>query len=97
MRAASCGLAHPAIGERLAVVEEPVVDLAVLTLGCDDEHHAVPFVGGAGERTARRDRLVVGVGVEGDERAGHGAHRRAGARASLAAPGNPAASERDQW
>ena len=44
--------------------------------GGGHEHDPVPGLGGECERAAGRDRLVVGVGVEGDDRVRHGSHPR---------------------
>ena len=47
---------------------KPSCDLAVLAPGGEHEDDAVPVGGRLGHRAAGGDRLVVGVGVEGDER-----------------------------
>ena len=69
-RRRALGLGTAPIGERLAV-GEIVGHLAVLAVGRHDEHDPVPLGVGARHRPAGGDRLVVGMGVEHDQRAHH--------------------------
>ena len=61
-------LPHPALGERLPLGEDAVGHLPHLAPGGKHEHDAVAGLDQRDHRAARRDRLVVGVGVEEDDR-----------------------------
>jgi SAM-dependent methyltransferase len=83
-------LHDPARPQLLAVGEEALGDLALLTAGGHDQHDPVPLIGGFADHPATRDALVVRVGVERHQ-SGHGcdATRPAGhfvARQTRAAP-----------
>ena len=65
------GLDLAPVGQRLVGCEHAVGDLAEVAAGREHEHDAVTGVGRERERAADEDGLVVGVRVEGDERAGH--------------------------
>ena len=65
-----CGgdeLGHPDVGETVAVAI-PVAGEATLARGRRDEHDAVSFGGRSAKQAARQQRLVVGVGMERDQR-----------------------------
>ena len=72
------------VGQRLVGREHAVGDLAEVAAGREHEHDAVAGVGRERERAAHEDGLVVGVRVEGDERAGHPPMVRTRARDSTA-------------
>jgi hypothetical protein len=64
-------LGHPALGQRLAVGQEPLLHLAVLAAGGHHEHHPVSLLVRLAHDAATGDGLVIGMGVEGDQ-GGHG-------------------------
>ena len=76
--AADCAVSPRRRSTSVSPGGEVVGHLAVLTVGGDDEHHAVPLGVGPRHRAAGRQRLVVGMGVEADERAHSGLLDRAG-------------------
>ena len=59
------------VAELLRRCEHAVVDLAEIAARREHEHDAMAGVRRARERAAGEDRLVVGMRVEGHERAGH--------------------------
>ena len=61
------GLDAPAVDERLAGCEV-VGHLAVIAVRRDHQHHPVPLGRGAGDRATGADDLIVGMGVEADQR-----------------------------
>ena len=90
------GLDDAPLRQLLAVAQHALGHLAELTLGCQHEHHAVTRGRRLGHDTAGRDRLVVGMGVEGHERPpSHGPSlpelgaSTAAGRESLVSPSQP--------
>ena len=59
------------VAERFGRCEHAVVDFAELAARREHGDHAVTVVGGARHGAAGDDRLVVGMGVEADDRRGH--------------------------
>ena len=64
-------LGPPAFGQRLALGEQTVGDLAELAAGGSEEDHPVPVIGEGRHGPGGGDGFVVRVGVEED----HGGHR----------------------